>query len=167
MCIRDSCTVVSLFENDCISRGISYLEGGTVYTVVSPHIGGLVDAANSLYAIKKIVFEEKLVSFSEFMAVLKQNWATDEALRQYALKKITYYGNNNDEADMIACLLYTSYLAASWRTRWGCLAPLFGSRLFLCKMKDTKSKASPIKDIVSAPAMFIPLMKSSVGLLPK
>ena len=65
------CTVVSLFENDCISLGISYLEGGTVYTVVSPHIGGLADVANSLYAIKKIVFEEKLVSFSEFMAVLK------------------------------------------------------------------------------------------------
>ncbi len=106
------CTVVSLFENDCISRGISYLEGGTVYTVVSPHIGGLADAANSLYAIKKIVFEEKLVSFSEFMAVLKQNWATDDALRQYALKKITYYGNNNDEADMIAARILDDFALA-------------------------------------------------------
>lgn len=34
------CTVVSLFEQGCIQKGRSYLEGGPVYTVASPHIGG-------------------------------------------------------------------------------------------------------------------------------
>ena len=42
------CTVISLFEEDCIGRGLSYLEGGAVYNVFSPHIGGVADAANSL-----------------------------------------------------------------------------------------------------------------------
>ncbi|MBE6702574.1 MAG: hypothetical protein E7585_04070, partial [Ruminococcaceae bacterium] len=35
------CTVVSLFEGGCIEKGLSYLEGGPVYNVISPHIGGL------------------------------------------------------------------------------------------------------------------------------
>ena len=52
---RTPCTAVSLFEQGCIEKGLSYLEGGPVYNVCSPHIGGLPDAANSLYVIRKWV----------------------------------------------------------------------------------------------------------------
>ena len=96
------CTVVSLFEQGCIEKGLSYLEGGPVYNVVSPHIGGLPDVVNSLYAIKKLVFDERKVTFSELMRLLKNNWEDSEPLRRYALNKYTYFGNDNDEVDVIA-----------------------------------------------------------------
>ena len=96
------CTVVSLFEQGCIEKGLSYLEGGPIYNVVSPHIGGLPDVVNSLYAIKKLVFDEQKVSFEELMQLLKTNWEGSEALRQYALNKYSYFGNDNDEVDRIA-----------------------------------------------------------------
>ena len=96
------CTVVSLFEQGCIEKGVSYLEGGPIYNIFSPHIGGLPDTANSLYAIKKLVFDEQKVSFSELMNILKNNWEGYEQLRQYALNKYAYFGNDNDEVDMIA-----------------------------------------------------------------
>ncbi len=96
------CTVVSLFEHGCIEKGLSYLEGGPIYNVVSPHIGGLPDVVNSLYAIKKLVFDEQKVSFDELMLILKTNWEGNEALRQYALNKYSYFGNDNDEVDVIA-----------------------------------------------------------------
>lgn len=96
------CTVVSLFEQGCIEKGLSYLEGGPIYNVVSPHIGGLPDVVNSLYAIKKLVFDEQKVSFEELMQLLKTNWEGNEALRQYTLNKYSYFGNDNDEADGIA-----------------------------------------------------------------
>ena len=96
------CTVVSVFEEGCIEKGLSYLEGGPVYNVVSPHIGGLPDVANSLYAIKKLVFEENKVTLPELCEILKGNWQDREALRQYALNKYTYFGNDNDEVDAIA-----------------------------------------------------------------
>ena len=96
------CTVVSLFEEGCIKKGLSYLEGGPVYNIVCPHIGGLPDAVNSLYAIKKLVFDEKKICFSELMQVLKRNWEGYEPLRQYALTRYTYFGNDNDEVDCIA-----------------------------------------------------------------
>ncbi len=96
------CTVVSLFEQGCIEKGFSYLEGGPIYNVVSPHIGGLPDVVNSLYAIKKLVYDEKKVPFSELMNILKNNWEGYEPLRRYALNKYSYFGNDNDEVDMIA-----------------------------------------------------------------
>jgi formate C-acetyltransferase len=96
------CTVVSLFEQGCIKNGLSYLEGGPVYNVASPHIGGLPDVVNSLYAIKKLVFDEQKVTFVQLMQLLKSNWGDNEALRQYALNKYSYFGNDNDEVDSIA-----------------------------------------------------------------
>ncbi len=96
------CTVVSLFEQGCIEKGFSYMEGGPIYNIVSPHIGGLPDVVNSLYAIKKLVFDDKKVGLSELMDILKNNWQGYEQLRQYALNKYSYYGNDNEEIDNIA-----------------------------------------------------------------
>ena len=99
------CTVVSLFEGGCVERGLSYLEGGPVYNVVSPHIGGVADVANSLYAIKKLVYDEKKLSLNELTSILKNNWEGEEILRQYVQNKYTYYGNDNDEVDTVAARL--------------------------------------------------------------
>ena len=102
-------TVPSVFENDCIKRGLSYHEGGTVYSVLSPHIGGLADTVNSLYAIKKLVFDEGKVTFGELMSILSQNWEGYEPLRQYALSRYAYYGNDNPEVDDIAAKLLSGF----------------------------------------------------------
>ncbi len=96
------CTVVSIFEQGCIEKGCSYWEGGPIYNINSPHIGGLPDVVNSLYAIKKLVFDEKKVSLEELMTALRVDWEGYEPLRRYALNKYVYFGNDNDEVDTIA-----------------------------------------------------------------
>ena len=96
------CTVVSLFEEGCIEKGLSYWEGGPVYHVTSPHIGGLADTVNSLYAIKKLVFEDHRLTFGELMEVLRNNWEGCEPLRLFALNRYVYYGNDNPACDEIA-----------------------------------------------------------------
>lgn len=106
---RPPCTVVSLFEEGCIEKGLSYLEGGPIYNINSPHIGGLADTVNSLYAIKKLVYDEKKVTFAQLSEILKNNWETEEALRQYVLNKYTYYGNDNDDVDEIAARLLSDF----------------------------------------------------------
>lgn len=103
------CTAVSVFEEGCIEKGLSYLEGGPVYNVVSPHIGGLPDVVNSLYAIKKLVFDEKKIGFGELVEALKNDWQTSEVLRKYALNKYSYFGNDNDEVDDIARRLVNDF----------------------------------------------------------
>lgn len=112
---QEPCTVVSLFEKDCIERGLSYLEGGTVYTVLSPHIGGVADVANSLYAIRKLVFEEQKISLPDLFALLKNNWEGGEALRQYVRSRYRYYGNDNNEADQIVADILNDFAAACRR----------------------------------------------------
>jgi len=96
------CTVISIFVQGCIERGLAYYEGGPIYRVHSPHIGGLPDVVNSLYAIKKLVFDDKKITLAELMQVLQNNWEGFEPLRQYALNRYVYYGNDNDEVDAIA-----------------------------------------------------------------
>ncbi len=103
------CTTVSLFEKGCIEKGLSYWEGGPIYRVRSPHIGGLADTVNSLYAIKKLVYDEKKVSLSDLIEILKNNWEGDEALRKYVLTHYYYYGSDNDEVDMLASRLLTDF----------------------------------------------------------
>ena len=103
------CSVVSIYVEGCIESGRSYLNGGSKYTVVSPHLGGAPDVGNSLHAINKLVFEEKRVSFAQLMHILQNNWDGHEELRQYALNKLTYYGNDSAEADNYVAQVFDSF----------------------------------------------------------
>ncbi len=95
----DPCSVVSLFTDGCIEKARSYFELGPNYTVRSPHIGGAPDVGNSLYAIEKLVFEEKKATFEELVCALRANWEGYEQLRRHAHGKYVYYGNDSDESD--------------------------------------------------------------------
>lgn len=106
------CTVVSLFEQGCIEKGLSYLEGGPIYNIHSPHIAGLADAVNSLYAIKKLVYEEKRMSLPAFVEILRKDWEGEELLREYVKRQYTYYGNDNDEVDLIGKRVLSDYADA-------------------------------------------------------
>ncbi|MBQ4050083.1 MAG: hypothetical protein IJD13_00495, partial [Oscillospiraceae bacterium] len=119
------CTVVSLFEQGCIEKGLSYLEGGPVYNIYSPHIGGLADTVNSLYAVRKLVYEEKKVTLPELIRILKNNWEDAETLRQYALNRYTYYGNDSDEADDLCRRLLNDFadICDSFDGKCGCRMP--------------------------------------------
>lgn len=92
-------SVVSLFEEGCIANARSYFDFGPKYTVRSPHIGGAPDVSNSLYAIQKLVFEDKKISFSELINILRNNWEYHELLRLHVKNSYVYYGNDSDEAD--------------------------------------------------------------------
>lgn len=99
------CTVVSLFERGCIEKGLSYLEGGPKYSIRSPHIGGFADTVNSLYAMKKAVYDEKKLTLPQLLGILKRNWEGEEPLRRYMLNQYRYFGNDNDEVDELAARL--------------------------------------------------------------
>ena len=150
------CTVVSLFEEGCIEKGLSYLEGGPVYNIHSPHIGGVADTANSLYAIKKLVFEEKKVSFTELMKILSDNWDGEETLRQYVLNRYVYYGNDNDEVDAIATRLLSDFsdICASFNGKSGYRFPAgvstFGRQLEWAPKRLASPHGRKISEVLAA-----------------
>jgi len=101
--------VIALFEDGCMESGRDYNEGGPRYVVRAPHIGGAPDAGNSLYAIRKVVFEEKLLTFPDFLDILEKDWEGEEVLRQNILNKYSYYGNDNPEVDAIIASILNDF----------------------------------------------------------
>ena len=65
---------LSCMVDDCIKRGKTVQEGGAVYNFTGPQGFGIANRAESLYAIKKLVFEEKKVSLGEYKRALAMNF---------------------------------------------------------------------------------------------
>ncbi len=65
---------LSCMVEDCIRRGKSVQEGGAVYNFTGPQGFGVANMADSLYAIKKLVYEDRKVSMSEYKEALLTNY---------------------------------------------------------------------------------------------
>jgi formate C-acetyltransferase len=92
----------SLLIDDCIARGLDCDGGGARYGNGQILTNGIVVVADSLAAIKTLVFEEKSVSMSQLLQALKDNWQGHESLRQRILHRAPRYGNDDDRVDSIA-----------------------------------------------------------------
>lgn len=91
----------SCIEN-CMETGKDLSQGGAKYNVGPVITGiGLAVAANSLAAVKTLVFEERVCTMAELAAALKADWAGYEELREKA-QDCPKYGNDNDRVDDIA-----------------------------------------------------------------
>lgn len=117
--------VVSMLVEGCVEKGRGYWDRGPKYTVYAPHIGGIANTANSLFAIKKLVYDEKLLTLKEFIAILRADWQGQENLRQLVLNRIETYGNDDDEADAMVKRIFDDYtrMAAHVKERNGVLRP--------------------------------------------
>ena len=70
---------------------------------------GAINTADSLAAIKRLVFEMKRITLKELKQALDANWEGYEDIRKLCLKS-PKYGNDNDYADAIAADLYNFLL---------------------------------------------------------
>ena len=102
--------VLSLFVEGCIEKGTDFSKGGAYYDVQSIHMGGVQDCANSLLAIKKMVYEDKMLTLSELIALLRSDWEGQEALRLYALNKLPHFGNDNAQSNQMCIRLLKDYI---------------------------------------------------------
>lgn len=65
---------LSCMVDDCIKRGKTVQEGGAVYNFTGPQGFGVANMADSLYAIKKLVYDEKKISLEDFKQMLALNY---------------------------------------------------------------------------------------------
>lgn len=64
----------SCMVDDCMKRGKAVQEGGAVYNFTGPQGFGIANMADALFAIKKLVYEEKKVTISQFKKALQMNY---------------------------------------------------------------------------------------------
>ncbi len=102
----------SLLMRDPLERGADMYQFGTRYTagwVVSANAMGT--ATDSLSAIRKFVYEEKLLTLEELRDVLDSNFEGREDLRILFERTTPAFGNDIDEVDEIARRLSDAYYA--------------------------------------------------------
>lgn len=112
---------MSLFCDDCISRGMDINCGGARYpSVHGACCMGIATITDSLYAVEKMVFTDKKYTLPELRDALAANFEGYETMRA-ELQSLPKYGNNNDEVDKYA-IWYVEYLDkvfSRYRTRDG------------------------------------------------
>ncbi|MDD5711418.1 MAG: pyruvate formate lyase family protein, partial [Smithellaceae bacterium] len=106
--------VNSIVTDGCMAKGKDVTWGGGLYDYTSVQAAGLADAGDSLYALNKVVFEDKRMSLSEFVEVLKNNFRGHEALQAELATKFPRYGNGDTAADRMTQHAADAFSDAVW-----------------------------------------------------
>ncbi len=93
--------LMSLLMDDCVKRAKPLCGGGVRYLAGTYETYGNTTVADSLTAIKKIVYEEKRLTLKELTDILDRDFEGHEDLRQ-ALLACPKFGNDDPEADGMA-----------------------------------------------------------------
>lgn len=102
----------STLTEDCIGRGKTIKEGGAIYDFISGLQVGIANMADSLAAIKKLVFDEKKITQQQLWDALVDDFSSEESQRiqQMLINEAPKYGNDNDEVDQLVVEAYASYI---------------------------------------------------------
>lgn len=122
----------SALTEDCIGRGKTLKEGGAVYDFISGLQVGIANLADSLAAIKKLVFEEEKVTTDELWEALMTDYASERSkeIQQMIINDVPKYGNDDDYVDQLVTEAYDSYIEEVKKypnTRFG-RGPIGGKR---------------------------------------
>ena len=111
--IVNTAAYLSSTYDSCMQAGKdAYADYGAKYSNSSINAIGIGTAADSVYAVKKLVFEDKKLSFTELCELMRNDWADNELLRLTAKNKLAKYGQNNAEVDSIAAEIIAALSAA-------------------------------------------------------
>lgn len=99
---------LSSMIEDCVKRGKSVQEGGAVYNFTGPQGFGIANMTDSLWAVKKLVFEEGKYTLAFIKEALENNYGKDldehaaEKMTLTVCKKLAEQGKNLSAADVKA-----------------------------------------------------------------
>jgi pyruvate-formate lyase len=97
--------LASILYDDCIERGKAIFDGGVDYLDGTLETYGNINTADSLTAIKKLVFEDKIITKLELLEMIKNDFKCYEKQRELLLSA-PKYGNDDDYADTMALKLH-------------------------------------------------------------
>ncbi len=102
----------SALTDDCIGRGKTIKEGGAVYDFISGLQVGIANMADSLAAIKQLVYEEKKITKEQLWNAILDDFQSPEnqKIQEMLVNDVPKYGNDNDDVDLLVLEAYDSYL---------------------------------------------------------
>lgn len=110
--------LLSCFVNDCLARGVDIEKGGARYNWIMPSFVGVANLVDSLYVLKKVVYEEKAFTNRQLKQILDDDFKNNEALRQHLLNDYPKYGNDIDDVDQYFTMI-TEHIATECKKYCG------------------------------------------------
>jgi formate C-acetyltransferase len=93
---------LSTLMSGCIESRRDISAGGALHTNVGIRCTGLSAVADSLMALRSLVFDQHVVSLEELDKALSEDFAESESLRQTLINRAAKFGNDEDSVDLIA-----------------------------------------------------------------
>lgn len=114
---EQTCNLGRLRIEDCfldgtVEKAENWILGGTKYHKIVAQGTGLATVADSLYAISRLVFEEKVMTLPELAVLLAADYKGNEQLAEVLKKKYPKFGNDIDEVDRYAKIAASLYVKA-------------------------------------------------------
>ena len=101
----------SALTDDCIERGLNMKEGGAVYDFISDLQVGIANLADSLAAIRKVVFDDGEITPAQLWDALAADFEGEENERiRRKLIDAPKYGNDDDYVDLLIREAYDVYI---------------------------------------------------------
>lgn len=94
--------LLSALIDGTLEKGRDVTEGGARYNTTGVACIGLTDVVDSLMTVKRLVFDERRVTFAELLRALRTNFADDPALHALICRRIPKFGSGDAEALEIA-----------------------------------------------------------------
>jgi len=102
---RGPTPLASAFIQDCMARGKGYGEGGEQYTIAGVDVCAIGTTADSLAAIQKFVYEDRVLELGQLIDLLFNNFEGAEEVRSMLRTRAPKYGNGDPAADELAARL--------------------------------------------------------------
>jgi len=93
---------LSALMDECASNGKDVNEGGTTWNFNTLEGMGIATLADSVAAVKKMVYDEKRIEMKNLLAAINLNYEGHEELRQLLRSKAPKFGNDDDYVDELA-----------------------------------------------------------------
>ena len=102
----------STLTEDCLGRGKTIKEGGAVYDFISGLQVGIANMADSLAAIKKLVFEENKITPQQLWDALLDDFTSveNQKIQDMLINDAPKYGNDDDYVDLLVVDVYNAYI---------------------------------------------------------
>jgi formate C-acetyltransferase len=92
-----------------LEKGRDLTAGGAVYNSTGVQLMGFSNIADSLYAVRGAVFEDRTCTLDELSQWLAGNWSDALDKRAYFSDHIPKYGNDVDDVDAVAASVFTHF----------------------------------------------------------
>ena len=109
--IYDADPLASCFIQNAMKLGKTLKQGGCKYDVISQSNIGPSVVGNSLYTIKKLVYEDHTLTWVQLLNAMDENWQSEESMRiRNKILRLPKFGNDIDDVDKIVADVFDSYL---------------------------------------------------------